>query len=280
MQNVFRSVLLAALLIPQLSCALLQGTLSEYAPDITLKDVQLKGFDFEGADIEYIYNIRNKVGFGITFTRLAFQISVDGRRMIDAQNDKNVVIKAKETTEFSIVQRVRYVETAEAFIEFAKKDAVEIALKGNVGIYVNELIGTVNVPIEGAKVVAVPKLPQVHFGALEFDKMNLSNPLNPQATFTLKFNVRNPNPFEIKIPRIEYDFTAAGTRVVSGTKQNQTLPKQADATLSIPVNLRGKDIIDLVPKLRDLSTTDYRFTSAVDVALMGQTLSLPFYYPK
>ncbi|MFO1471589.1 MAG: LEA type 2 family protein [Turneriella sp.] len=280
MRNLSRSLLLAILLIPQLSCALLQGTLSEYAPDITLKDVQLKGFDFEGADIEYIYSIRNKVGFGITFSKLAFQISVDGRRMIDAQNDKNVVIKAKETTQFSIVQRVRYVETVEAFIEFAKKDTVEIALKGNVGIYVNELIGTVNVPIEGAKVVAVPKLPQVHFGSLDFEKMNFSNPLNPQATFTLKFNVHNPNPFDVKIPRIEYDFTAAGTKVVSGAKQNQTLPKQADAMISVPVNLSGRNIVDLVPKLRDLNNNDYRFTSAVDVALMGQTLSLPFYYPK
>lgn len=273
-------MLLTALLVPHLSCALLQGTLSEYAPTISLKDIQLKGFDFEGADIEYIYTIQNKVGFGITFSKLAFQISVDGRRMIDAQNDKNIVIKAKETTEFSIVQRVRYVETVEAFLEFAKKDSVEIALKGAVGIYVNDLIGTINVPIEGAKVVAVPKLPQVHFGSLAFEKMNFANPLNPQATFTLKFNVSNPNPFDIKIPRIEYDFTAAGTKVVSGVKQNQTLPKQADASISIPVNLKGRDIVDLVPKLRDLSSTDYRFTSAVEFALMGQTLNLPFYYPK
>lgn len=280
MRHFFRVTLFAVLLIPQLSCALLQGTLSEYAPTITLKDVQLKGFDFEGADVEYIYSIKNKVGFGITFSKLAFQILVDGRRMIDAQNDKNVVIKANETTDFSIVQRVRFVETVEAFLEFAKKDQVEIALKGTVGIYINELIGSVNVPIEGAKTVPVPKLPQVHFGSLDFEKMNFSNPLNPQATFTLKFNVRNPNPFDVKIPRIEYAFTASGTNVVSGTKQNQTLPKQADATLSIPVNLRGRDIVDLVPKLRDLNNNEYRFTSSVDIALMGQTLNLPFYYPK
>ncbi|MFO1524987.1 MAG: LEA type 2 family protein [Turneriella sp.] len=280
MRFISRSFLLSAVFIPHLSCALLQNTLSEYAPTITLKDVQLKGFDFEGADVEYIYTIRNKVSFGITFSKLAFQILVDGRRMVDAQNDKNVVIKPNQQTEFSIVQRVRFVETVEAFLEFAKKDQVEIALKGAVGIYVNDLVGTINVPIEGSKTVPVPKLPQVHFGSLDFEKMNFSNPLNPQATFTLKFNVRNPNPFDVKIPRLEYAFTAAGTNVVSGQKQNQTLPKQADSTMSIPVNLKGRDIVDLVPKLRDLGNNEYRFTSSVEIGMLGQTLSLPFYYPK
>jgi hypothetical protein len=46
------------------------------------------------------------------------------------------------------------------------------------------------------------------------------------------------------------------------------------------VNLSGRSIIELVPKLRDLKTTDYRFTSAVEFAVMEQTISLPFYYPK
>ncbi len=262
------------------SCALLQGRFSEYAPDITLKEVNLRGFDFEGADLEYIYTIRNKVSFGITFSKLAFQISVDGKRMVDLQNDKNVAIKANDSTNFTIVQRVRYVETVEAIFDIAKKDSVNVALAGAVGIYVNELIGSINVPIEANKVVPVPKLPQVHFGSLDFERMNLSNPLNPQATFSLKFNVRNPNPFEVKVPRIEYDFTAAGTRVVNGVKQNQTLAKQADSSITIPVNLSGRNIVELVPKLRDLSTTDYRFTSAVEFAVMGQTVSLPFYYPK
>ena len=262
------------------SCALLQGRLSEYAPDIALKEVNLRGFDFEGADLEYIYTIRNKVGFGITFSKLAFQISVDGKRMVDMQNDKNVAIKANESTNFTIVQRVRYVETVEAIFDIAKKDSVSVGLTGAVGIYVNELVGSINVPIEASKVIPVPKLPQVHFGSLDFERMNLSNPLNPQATFSLKFNVHNPNPFEVKIPRIEYDFTAAGTRVVNGVKQNQTLAKQTDASITIPVNLSGRNIIELVPKLRDLSATDYRFTSAVEFAIMGQTVSLPFYYPK
>jgi LEA14-like dessication related protein len=262
------------------SCALLQGRFSEYAPDITLKEVNLRGFDFEGADLEYIYTIRNKVGFGITFSKLAFQISVDGKRMVDMQNDKNVAIKANESTNFTIVQRVRYVETVEAIFDIAKKDSVNVGLTGAVGIYVNELIGSINVPIEASKVIPVPKLPQVHFGSLDFERMNLANPLNPQATFSLKFNVHNPNPFEVKIPRIEYDFTAAGTRVVNGVKQNQTLAKQADASITIPVNLSGRNIIELVPKLRDLGSTDYRFTSAVEFAIMGQTVSLPFYYPK
>jgi LEA14-like dessication related protein len=280
MRLFFRHAILATLFIPILSCSLLQNTLSEYAPTIALKDVQLKSFDFEGVDIEFIYTIRNKVAFGVTFNKLAFQISVDGKRMIDAQNDKNIVIKPNETTEFSIVQRVRYVETVEAFFEFAKKDAVEIALAGSVGIYVNNLIGSINVPIEGSKTVPVPKLPHIAFGSLDFGSMNFSNPLNPSATFNLRFNVKNSNPFDIKIPKLDYAFTAAGTNVVSGAKQNQTLPKNSDSAISIPVNLKGRDIVDLVPKLRDLNSVDYRFTSAVEFNIMGQPVSIPFVYPK
>jgi LEA14-like dessication related protein len=276
----YRLIVLSLVLLPLTSCALLQGRFSEYAPEVRLKEVRLKGFDFEGADLEYIYTIKNKIGFSITFSKLAFQIAVDGKRMVDVKNDKNVAIKAHDTTEFTIVQRVRYVETVEAIFEFAKKDSVVIALTGAVGVYINELIGSIEVPIEASKTVPVPKLPQVHFGSLDFERMNLSNPLNPQATFTLRFNVRNPNPFEVKIPKVEYGFTAAGTNVVSGARANQVLKPQADSLVAVPVNLSGRNIVDLVPKLRDLNSTDYRFTSAVEFAIMGQTVSLPFYYPK
>jgi LEA14-like dessication related protein len=275
-----RTLALNAIALPLLSCALLQGRFSEYAPEVRLKEINLRGFDFNGADLEYIYTIRNKVGFGITFSKLAFHIAVDGKRMVDVKNDKNVAIKANASSEFTIVQRVCYVETAEAIFEFAKKDAVEIALNGAVGIYINEIIGSLEVPIEAKKTVPVPKLPQVHFGSLDFERMNLSNPLNPQATFTLRFNVRNPNPFEVKIPKVEYAFSAAGTSVVSGARTNQVLKPQADSAITVPVNLAGRNIIELVPKLRDLNSTDYRFTSAVEFAVMGQTVSLPFYYPK
>ncbi|HMV34249.1 MAG TPA: LEA type 2 family protein [Turneriella sp.] len=276
----YRLFILSLLLLPLVSCALLQGRFSEFTPDIRLKEVNLRGFDFEGADLEYVYTIKNKIGFGITFSRLAFQIAVDGKRMVDVKNDKNVVIKANDSTEFTIVQRVRYVETVEAIFEFAKKDSVAIALTGAVGVYINELIGTIEVPIEASKTVPVPKLPQVHFGSLDFERMNLSNPLNPQATFTLRFNVRNPNPFEVKIPKVDYAFTAAGTNVISGARANQTLKPQADSLITVPVNLSGRNIVELVPKLRDLNSTDYRFTSAVEFAIMGQSVSLPFYYPK
>ncbi len=271
---------LVTLVLPLLSCALLQGRFSEYTPDVTLKEVNLRGFDFEGVDLEYIYTIRNKIGFGITFSKLAFQIAVDGRRMVDVKNDKNVAIKANASSEFTIVQRVRYVETAEAIFEFAKKDSVVIGLTGAVGVYINDLIGSLEVPIEASKTVPVPKLPQVHFGSLDFERMNLSNPLNPQATFTLRFNVRNPNPFEIKVPKVEYAFAAADTNVISGARTNQTLKPQTDSLISVPVNLSGRNIVDLVPKLRDLNSTDYRFTSNVEFAIMGQQVSLPFYYPK
>ncbi|HRP68765.1 MAG TPA: LEA type 2 family protein [Turneriella sp.] len=275
----FHALFIVALTLPFFSCALLKNSLSEYAPTISLKDVLLKGFDFEGADLEFKYTIQNRAAFGITFNKLAFQILVDGKRMVDAQNDKNVAIKAKETTEFSIIQRVRYVETATAFLDLVKKDSVTIALKGVVGVYINELVGSVSVPIEASKVVPVPKLPSIAFGSFDFGSMNMANPLNPSATFNLKFKINNANPFDIKVPKVEYAFTAAGTNVVSGKKQNQNLAKSSTAQLAIPVTLRGREIIDLVPKLRDLSSTDYKFDSAVEFNVMGQPLRVPFSYP-
>lgn len=280
MRKSFKLFVILLVLAQLTACALLQGRFSEYTPDVTLKDVRLRSFDFEGADMEYTYTIKNKVGFGITFSKVKFQIAVDGKRMVDAQNDKNIAIPANGSTDFSIVQRVRYVETAEAIFDFVKRDSVELALNGAVGVYINELVGSLEVPITASKVVPVPKLPSIVFGSLDFGRMNLSNPLNPQAQFTLRFNVKNSNPFPINIPKIEYGFTAAGTNVVNGTKQNQVLAKESNSALAIPVNLSGGSIIDLVPKLRDLNSTDYRFTSAVEFAIMGKNVNLPFVYPK
>ncbi|MBV6493574.1 MAG: hypothetical protein LDLANPLL_01597 [Turneriella sp.] len=275
----FKLIFFVALAIFFTACSALQSRLSQYAPTISLKEVLLRGFDFEGADLEFKYTIKNRVNFGITFSKLAFQIAVDGKRMVDAQNDKNIAIKANETTEFSIIQRVRYVETATAFLDIVKKDSVTVSLKGTVGVYINELVGSLNVPIEAAKVVPVPKLPKIAFGSLDFGSMNMLNPLNPSATFNLRFKVENPNAFDIKIPKLEYAFTAAGTNVITGEKKNQSLAKSATAQIAIPITLRGREIVELVPKLRDLNSTSYQFNSAVEFNVMGQPLRVPFTYP-
>jgi hypothetical protein len=54
------------------------------------------------------------------------------------------------------------------------------------------------------------------------------------------------------------------------SKKTSSSP-QADSTLTIPVNLSGSSMYRAGPKLRDLKTTDYRFTSAVEFAVMEQT---------
>ncbi len=249
----------------------------KYAPDIRLLDVNLAGFDFNGADIDFKYEMTNKAPVSITFSRLAFKIFVEGKQLISADNPKNVQVKSKGKSNFNIRHRIVYTEFAKSLIDLYKKNQVNVGLDGKVGVVipVPGLKESVEVPIKGSKVIPMPKLPKISFKSLKYKKASL-NPFNPRATFALNFNVANSNKFLMDLSSIKYNFTAANAKIVDGSTKSVQLKSGQQKELSVPVNLRGKDIIKLVPKLRDLSNQKYNFNGEINMRVAGQTIKMPY----
>lgn len=270
------SLLVAAAML--YGCAALQNKAKEYAPDIKLLDINLAGLNFDGIDLNFKYQLKNKVSFPVTFTRLIFNLSADGKQVVNSDLPKGVSIPANGTTEFEIIHRLKFTDLADTLLETWKKDQVKVNLNGKTAILISQALGSVDVPFTAEKLVPVPKPPSISFKSLEYKSADL-NPLNPKATFALNFNVKNPNIFDTKIATLNYGFKADNTNIVSGAMQNVAMPAGKEVPLTVPVNLKGADVITLVPKLRDFSKLNYNFAGDMNLDVLGNTVKIPYSYP-
>lgn len=270
--------LFSTVLFSLLSCQALQNELARYAPDVNLIDVKLASFDFEGADLDFQYEILNKANMALNFNRLQFDIALDGKRLIDADNKKNIEIEPLGKSQFTISQRLHYTEFADNLVALYKKDELNATLDGKVGVLLTRLNRSIEVPIEAEKIVPVPKIPKVTFKDFKFVNFD-SNILNPTAKFELKFALDNPNAFDAVIDSLNYNFNAAGADIIGGSTRSVNVQAKKSTDMVVPVNLKGKQLFDLVPKLRDLSSDDYTLKGDMNLNVAGQNLKIPYSLP-
>lgn len=272
---------LVGALIGSSGCQTLQNSMQRYAPDVNLKDIQLADIGLSGAKVNFMYEMKNKTNVGLTFSRLLYNIKVDGKQFFNADNEKNVKLAPNGTSEFTIGHQIEYVEFAESLIDFFKKDKLNIDMDGKVGVLVSQQLGSVEVPINASKVINVPKLPDINFKDFKFKStnVNFSNPLsalNPEATFELSFGVKNPNSFNIDLSSVQYNFTADQRSLVDGNTGAVQLQSQKESTMNVPVTLKGRELLGMMDKLRDLSQVDYSFNGKMLLDVAGKNLEIPY----
>ena len=269
----FSSILLTALI---LSCSSLQNMMSKYAPDISLANTDIAGIDFEGVDMLFTYQLKNNVNYSTTMNNLKFDLTADDKLVTSVDSPQNVEIPALGTTTFDIKHRIKYTDFAENIMGLFNKDSFNAKVKGTVGVFISQTIGSVNIPISASKVVEIPKIPAVKFDSFNFKSQNLAS-LNPSATFDLNLKVNNKNSFLANIAALNYNFSAAGMNVAQGAAQNISLPAGQETSLSIPVTVKGKELINMLPKLRDFSNNGgYNLNGAIDV---GNNIKIPYSLP-
>lgn len=266
------------LAIGVLGCNLLQREAKRYTPDLRLLDIKLANYNFDGIDLAFQYQLINKAPFPITFNKVNFDLFADKKQVISSELPKGLQVAAKAHTNFEIVHRVKFFDLVASILDLSKKSEFLVELRGKTYVFLNQALGSVEVPFEAQKIVSVPKLPSVSFKNLEFKSAEL-NIFNPRANFVLHFQVKNPNSFDAKLKALSYGFRAENADLISGALQNISLPAGQEVSLSVPLQIKGSDVISLVPKLRDFEKLNYVFSGEMNLDVLGNILKIPYQYP-
>lgn len=274
-----KNVLISISLAGMLSCSSLQNMFSNYAPILSLKNANIGGIDFNGVDLLFTYELKNRVNFGTTMNRLKFDLTADDKLVTSVDSPQNITIPPSGTASFDLKHRIKYVDFAENIIGLFKKDDFTAKVKGNVGVLINQTIGSVNVPLSAQKKVGIPKIPEIKFGSFDFKSQNLVS-WNPSATFNLNLKVLNKNSFATNLNALNYNFSAAGYNVANGAARNVSLPAGKESALSIPITLKGKELVSMIPKLRDFRNNGgYKLKGNVDLGMIGSNVKIPYDLP-
>lgn len=259
------------------SCQALQNQLSTYAPDVFFKAADLKNIDMSGVDLDFTFSAKNKVPIPINFSAVKSQISVDGQKLFNANLPQGIQLKANSTSDFKVSQRIDFKDVSKDLLALFKKDQLNVQVDGTANFAMGKF-GNADVPIKASKLVPVPKVPDIKVESFKFVKNQL-DVLDPKALFELKFNVTNPNKFGVDMNFIKYSFVAENKKLVDGDAPAMNIGSNEQKSYTIPITLQGKEIITLVPKLKDFPNLNYKFNGNMNMNAGKMPVDLPFQYP-
>ena len=99
-----------------------------------------------------------------------------------------------------------------------------------------------------------------------FSSMHLTNADLVQSTAVFNFNIKNPNPINIRASRITYDLKLNGRNFVKGQlAQGLTLTAGSTSALQIPITLAYLDFFESISQLWRTKSTDYNLTGGFTV---------------
>jgi len=88
------------LLLPLLSCSLIQQRVSLANCKFSLKSASLKGVDFSGFDLGIILNVQNPNEIDAVLDRITGTIKLDGYKIADVSNSYKRTIRREEVRTF------------------------------------------------------------------------------------------------------------------------------------------------------------------------------------
>lgn len=115
------------------------------------------------------------------------------------------------------------------------------------------------------------KQPSLNFRSAELQNASLSD-----ATMNLVWELRNPNPINLNLAELSYNFQVEGKQVVAGTPPNGLAVKGNGASLLVfPANIKFQDIVPVIQTFLTKDFANYRAEGHVGIKTPIGVLRFP-----
>ena len=203
----------------------------------------------------------------------SWELVVDGRVVKSGELPLNHTFANGAPFDFEVRADGQYVSSADELKAMdTRGGSLLMALRGDVRVKVGEHVQ--QVPFARSRVVRTPRLPMMKLHELEAARFSENE---AQATFHL--GVFNPNPFELRVTRIQWAISVAGKPVGEGVigKGERVNPSSTgvfDVEVKVDEATHGKDVVKLIKGLNlayvakgqldtELYTEPYEFTGTI-----------------
>lgn len=200
-------VALGGLSLASAGCPLLHTYTQK--PDVKLEKVDVKNVDFQGAQLEALLQVTNKVPVGITIGKATWSVSIDKNRLVGGDLTNGLAIAGKSTAPLTIPFALKFEDLFRIAQKYKDQDTAPYHLEGTLDI--DTPVGPVTIPFHHDGTVPVLKVPEVDLSRVEVRGVNMMG-----ADVRLGFHVRNPNNLALAVQSLDYNLTLAGARVAEG----------------------------------------------------------------
>jgi LEA14-like dessication related protein len=200
-------------------------------PRLSLRSVDLRSADLEGATLGFHFDLENRNGFGLEVARVEYTLDVEGKRVLAGDAPGGLDLPARGTAPLTLTARVRFGDVPGVVELLGKQDAVRYRLAGTVGV--RTPVGVLDLPISHEARLPLPRLPGFELAGLDVRSVSLS-----RLTLEVRLRVSNPNAFPVPAGSIDAVVALGGGEVarVEGRALAE-VPAGGSAVVAMPVEV-------------------------------------------
>lgn len=194
----------AALLALLAGCAGLRDALDPRPPEVSLAGAQLTGVSFNYAELVVEVAIDNPNAVAIDLAGFDYRLRADGRTVVEGDQDSSLELAAQDRTTISIPLRIAFGNLAGVLGSLAGRDAIDYDVRLGLDFDV-PVLGRRHATVETEGTLPVPHRPRLSLRSLELRQLDFEG-----AELRASVDVANPNPFALRLDRLDYRLEVGG----------------------------------------------------------------------
>lgn len=254
----------ALALLPLLTlagCPKIFKDLDKFKPTIQFKELRLREIDFNAADVDFAFNIRNPNPIKVKFSSLTYDLDLAGSKLFNGKDANGLTIGAEKTTELVLPVTVRWTDLIETAGAIRGKDEVPFVLSGTFGF--NTPLGEVRIPFEREGQFPILQKPSIAFDSLKVADFNL---LQQTAKLELDLDVSHEQGSSLSFADFDYTLSLDGDRVATGRVPSfATVGAGQSKKVTLPINVN-------LTSLGAAVVNTIRQKEEINVGLKGQMM--------
>jgi len=221
-------------------------------PQLSVESLRVVGLSPTTADLEVTLAVDNPNPLGLNLSRVQYDFSLEGQRLVGGQTDRASSIPAAGVGRVVFPLSVSYQDLVAVYDRVKGQDEVNYTIQGELGLATP--LGTLPLPFQSSGRMPVVRLPRLAEVSLKVDSLGLR-----ETRLRLILELENPNAFPLELARLRYRLALAGSDLAAGeTSASQTLPSKAAGRIEIPLAVSPFDLGGSVYNLLRGSSADYR----------------------
>jgi len=195
------------------SCKSLVSSFQE--PKLSLQSVEIANINLDSVKMLCKVQVENPNGFDLPFPETDWEFFINAGSFAKGNLKNNHKVKARNSALVDVPVELKYSDVFASFKSLA--GSKEVDYKVALGLkFPYPLIRDKVWTFEHEGMLPMPQLPRIRTPSMRMERADTT-----RAEINVTINVENPNPFELPMPKIEYDYRLNRNSFIKGNLENE-----------------------------------------------------------
>jgi LEA14-like dessication related protein len=218
--------------------------LKRFLPTVRFDSVDLKGIDFEAADLHFLFRVENPAPLKVALARFSYALDLEGTRFLDGNNPEGLTLEPIASSVLRLPLTLRWKALKDTLDATRGKDRLAFALAGEMGF--RSPAGVIPLPYTADGTVPAARRPRFRLDGLRLRDFDLAA---DRARLELGLFARNLGGSPIGLNAFAYRLGLNQNRVAEGRVDAlATVPADTEERVALPIDLRlsslGASLLD------------------------------------